>query len=69
MRRKEAIAELEALTRDPNREHIEEMLRQCPESYEISALFGRAVVARKGYSRINRRDESLPVPPGLVHPG
>ncbi len=49
MRRKEAIAELEALTRDPNREHIEEMLRQCPESYEISALFGRAVVARKGY--------------------
>jgi hypothetical protein len=67
--RKEAIAELEALTRDPNRQHIEEMLRQWPESYEISALLGRALLARKGYSRIRRRDDSLPVPPGLVHPG
>jgi hypothetical protein len=67
--RKEAIAKLEALARDPNRQHIEEMLRQCPESYEVSALFGRAVLARKAYSRISRRDDSLPVPPGLVHPG
>lgn len=69
MTRKQAIAELEQLARDPNRQHLEEKFTQCPESREISEVLGAAVLAQKGYSRCNRREDLLPVPPGLVHPG
>jgi hypothetical protein len=67
--RKQAIAELERLAQDSNRQHLEEKFKRCPESREISELLGRAVAARKGYSRRVRRDDLLPVPPALVHPG
>jgi hypothetical protein len=67
--RKEAIAELEALNRDPNRDALQEKFKRCPESREVSELLGQAVAHRRGYSRQIRRGDSLPVPRGLVHPG
>jgi hypothetical protein len=69
MTRKQAVAELERLARDPNREQLEEKFKQCPESRQTSELLGAAVLGRRGYSRHARREDSLPVPPGLVHPG
>jgi len=69
MTRRDAIAELEKLARDPNRERIEEKLRQCPDARLASELLGAGVLGRKGYSRRIRREDSLPVPAALVHPG
>ena len=69
MTREEAIRELEAFANDPNRKQLEDRFSRCPESRRLSELLGAAVVGRKGYSRHNRFDGSLPVPPGLVHPG
>lgn len=69
MTRDEAIAELEQLGRDPNREHLEEKFQQCPESKLLSEILRAALVGRQGYSRQHRRDDSLPLPPALVHPG
>ena len=69
MTRKEAILELETLARDPNRQRLEEKFKRCPEARRVSELLGTAVVGRKGYSRRIRREDSLPVPPSLVHPG
>ena len=69
MTRKEAVAELDALARDPNRQQLEEKFKRCPESRKVSELLGAAVLGRKGYSRHIRREDSLPVPPSLVHPG
>lgn len=69
MMRKQAVAELEAFAHDPNRQLLEEKLKRCPESRKASELLGNAVLGRKGYSRRIRREDSLPVPPGLVHPG
>jgi hypothetical protein len=69
MTRKQAIAELEAFAHDPNRHQLEEKLKRCPESRKASELLGAAVLGRRGYSRQFRREDSLPVPPGLVHPG
>lgn len=69
MTREEAVRELVAVAHDPNREQLEEKFKQCPESRRVSELLGAAVLGRKGYSRHNRCDDSLPVPPGLVHPG
>ena len=69
MTRKQAVAELEAFAHDPNRQLLEEKLKRCPESRKASELLGAAVLGRKGYSRQFRREDSLPVPPGLVHPG
>lgn len=69
MTRKQAIAELEDLTRDPNRAALQEKFKRCPESREVSELLGRALASRRGYSRQIRRDDSLPVPRSLVHPG
>jgi len=69
MKRKQAIAELDALSHDPNRQLLEEKLRRCPESRKTSELLGAAVLGRRGYSRQFRREDALPVPPGLVHPG
>lgn len=69
MTRKEAVAELEQLGRDPNRKQLEEKFKQCPESRQLSELLGAAIVGGRGYSRRNRREDSLPVPPALVHPG
>jgi len=69
MTRRDAIAELEKLARDPNRERIEEKFRRCPDARLASELLGAAVLFRKGDSRRIRREDSLPVPAGLVHPG
>jgi hypothetical protein len=69
MTQKQAIAELEAFGHDPNRHQLEEKLKRCPESRKASELLGAAVLGRRGYSRPCRREDSLPVPPGLVHPG
>ena len=69
MTRRDAIAELEKLALDPDRDRIEEKFRQCPDARLASELLGAAVLGRKGYSRHIRRDDSLPVPAGLVHPG
>jgi hypothetical protein len=69
MTRRDAIAKLEQLARDPNRDHIEEKFRQCPDARIASELLGAAVLGRKGYSRHIRREDSLPVPVGLVNPG
>jgi hypothetical protein len=69
MTRKQAIAELEAFAHDPNRQQLEEKLKRCPESRNASELLGASVLGRRGYSRHVRREDSLPVPPGLVHPG
>jgi hypothetical protein len=67
--RKEAILELDSLARDPNRQRLEEKFKRCPEAGKVSELLGAAVLGRKAYSRRIRREGSLPVPPGLVHPG
>ena len=69
MTRRDAIAELEKLALDPDRDRIEEKFRQCPDARLASELLGAAVLGRKGYSRRIRREDSLPVPAGLVHPG
>lgn len=69
MTREEAISELEQLGRDPNREHLEEKFNRCPELRQVSEALGAALFARRGYSRRTRREDSLPVPPALVHPG
>ncbi|MBC8165919.1 MAG: hypothetical protein H7Y20_08610 [Bryobacteraceae bacterium] len=69
MTRKQAVAELEAFTQDPNWQKLQEKFKRCPESRKMSELLGTAVLGRKGYSRQPRRESSLPVPPGLVHPG
>ena len=69
MTRRDAIAELEQVARDPNRDRIEEKFRQCPDARLASELLGAAVLGRKGYSRRIRREDSLPVPAVLVHPG
>jgi hypothetical protein len=69
MTRRDAIAELEKLALDPDRDRIEEKFRQCPDARLASELLGAAVLGRKGYSRHIRRKDSLPVPAGLVHPG
>ena len=69
MTRKQAIAEIEALNRDPNRQELEEKFKRCPHSREVSELMGRAVAGRRGYSRRILRADSLPVPRALVHPG
>ena len=69
MTRKEVILELETLARDPNRQRLEEKFKRCPEACKVSELLGATVLGRKGYSRRIRRADSLPVPPGLVHPG
>ena len=69
MTRRDAIAKLEQLARDPNRERIEEKFRQCPDARIASEILGAAVLGRKGYSRRIRREDSLPVPAGLVQPG
>ena len=69
MTRTQAIAELDALNRDPNRQELEEKFKRCPQSREVSELLGQAVAGRKGYSRRIVRADSLPVPRALVHPG
>jgi hypothetical protein len=69
MTRKQAVAELEAFTHDHNRQQLQEKFKRCPESQRISELLGAAVLSRRSYSRQIRREDSLPVPPGLVHPG
>ena len=69
MTRRQAVADLEAFAQDPNQRELQEKFKRCPESRKVSELLGAAVLARKGYSRQIRREDSLPVPPGLVHPG
>ena len=69
MTRRDAIAELEKLALDPDRDRIEEKFRQCPDARLASELLGAAVLGGTGYSRRIRREDSLPVPAGLVHPG
>ncbi|HEU0139404.1 MAG TPA: hypothetical protein VFQ79_06830 [Bryobacteraceae bacterium] len=69
MTRRQAVAELEAFGQDPNRQQLQEKFKRCPESRKISELLGAAVLGRKGYSGQIRREDSLPVPPSLVHPG
>ena len=69
MTRQQAVKELAAFAHDPNRQQLEGKFTRCPESRRLSELLGAAVIGRKGYSRHNRFDGSLPVPPGLVHPG
>ena len=69
MTRQHTMRELEGFAHDPNRQQLEEKFTRCPESRRVSELLGAAVIGRKGYSRHSRFDGSLPVPPGLVHPG
>jgi len=69
MTRGQALAELEAFAQDPNRQQLQEKFRRCPEARRVSELLGAALLSRKGYSRQTRREDSLPVPPSLVHPG
>jgi len=69
MTRTQAVADLEAFAHDPNQRELQEKFKRCPESRRVSELLGAAVLGRKGYSRQIRREDSLPVPPGLVHPG
>jgi hypothetical protein len=69
MTRRQAVADLEAFAQDPNQRELQEKFKRCPESRKVSELLGAAVLARKGYSRQTHREDSLPVPPSLVHPG
>ena len=69
MTRRQAVAELEAFAQHPNQQNLQEKFKRCPESRKVSELLGTAVLGRKGYSRQTRREDSLPVPPSLVHPG
>jgi hypothetical protein len=69
MTRKEAILELEMLACDRNRQRLEEKFKRCPEARKLSELLGAAVLGRQGYWRRIPREDSLPVPPSLVHPG
>ncbi len=67
--KKEALRELAEFAQDPHRERLLEKFKVCPESSQLAELLGTALAGRSGYSQRRAPARSLPVPPGLVHPG
>ncbi len=69
MTKEEVLRELANFRQDPHRDRLLEKFKLCPEARPLSELLGSALAGRKGYWQHTASARSLPVPPGLVHPG